>query len=556
MTKHIHIHFSPRKRTQDQAPGSVPPSDVTALVAALHEALAARQASTSDREVISRFLRITQDADFDESKVKRSEGGQFSAQQHATQAEHHNHAAALLPHKSERQQAHTDAAEAHTLAAQHITAQTGWATHNSNKAMQATHKALATSGPANIDTLKQQASDPKLPVEQRAQAVAQLDKMEKSANAVAASPHAMPEAFAHGAGNKPPAGMEGPGAGNAHPYAVNGDPKVKAPAAASSPLLKQILDIATSSASPEHKKVAIEALQAASKPTPTAPVAPVKTAAALHGTGLSPEASERIANKLHTQPNTDLGVKPTSAKASGAKAATHELLSSGHSFSVDELMAATGATSKSTLMTALSDLKSPKYAGKLGALNIVKRPDGMFHVQKDSGVADPKAAAETPQANTQHDINVKHNEMIGKVVAKHTGIAKATATSTKSPATGSTGGTQINPSIVSPAGPGPTPAAGAPTHTLTKVKNGLSDQEIQAAKVTPQPWKGLAKALAPAMATTQVHPALAAVTKPGMPVPGSAASPKGEINQVTGLPVDRSGKPKQTLSAALKKWVK
>lgn len=463
MTKHIHIHFSPRKHTQDQAPGSVPMSDVTALVAALHEALAARQASTSDREVISRFLRITQDADFDESKVKRSEGGQFSAQQHTTQAEHHNHAAAMLPHKSEQQQAHTDAAEAHTLAAQHITAQTGWATHNSNKAMQATQKALATSGPANLGTLKQQASDPKLPVEQRAQAVAQLDKMEKSANAVAASPHAVPEAFAHGAGNKPPAGMEGPGAGNAHPYAVNGDPKVKAPPAASSPLLKQMQDISTSSASPEHKKAAIEALQAASKPAPAAPVAPVKTAAALHGTGLSPEASERIANKLHTQPNTNLGVKPTSSKASGAKAATHELLSSGHPFSVDELMAATGASSKSTLMTALSDLKSAKYAGKLGALNIVKRPDGTYHVQKDSGAADPKAAeAAMPTSSSQPK--------------------DATAP----------GGTQIKPmpqqglgykpSITSPMGPGNPLAAAGPNPEADQGSSNMSSFFKQAYK--------------------------------------------------------------------------
>lgn len=80
------------------------------------------------------------------------------------------------------------------------------------------------------------------------------------------------------------------------------------------------------------------------------------------------------------------GPKPTSTStaAKGSKAAVHELLSSGHRFSVDELMKATGCSNRATLMTALADLKNPKYAGKLGALKIEKHTDGGYHVVKDS----------------------------------------------------------------------------------------------------------------------------------------------------------------------------
>ena len=87
--------------------------------------------------------------------------------------------------------------------------------------------------------------------------------------------------------------------------------------------------------------------------------------------------------------------KPTSATAKGAKAGTHELLSSGHPFSMDELVKATGS-SKASVMTALSDLKNPKYAGSKGALNIVKRADGSYHVQKSDA---PAPAAKTQSKN-------------------------------------------------------------------------------------------------------------------------------------------------------------
>lgn len=97
--------------------------------------------------------------------------------------------------------------------------------------------------------------------------------------------------------------------------------------------------------------------------------------------------------------------KPTSTKATSSKAGVHELLSTGHHFSLEELMAATGVNNKATIMTALSDLKNPKYAGKLGALQIAKHKDGSYHVVKGDGVTPaveppkidpPKAEHATP----------------------------------------------------------------------------------------------------------------------------------------------------------------
>lgn len=77
--------------------------------------------------------------------------------------------------------------------------------------------------------------------------------------------------------------------------------------------------------------------------------------------------------------------KPTKATAKGSKAGVHELLSTGHHFTLEELMAATGVDNKSTILTALSDLKNPKYAGKLGALQINKHASGHYHVTKADG---------------------------------------------------------------------------------------------------------------------------------------------------------------------------
>lgn len=296
MAKHIHIHFAPRKRIGDQAPGSVPPSNLTPLVEALHAAIAARQgaAPTKDAEqarasngqfaavpsssakhaplhkqtherilagqparnqaeadryrqhrahnakhlteahvkahpayseasvaesrklgfstlgVIQRLdddhrRRATKDADFDESKHKRDADGRFSAQQHEAAAAEHKaeaekHDAAYKatndPQHALARNAHQEAGVHHGVAARHVQAQTGWSAHNAQQAHNATALAkqmsAKTAGSGSLEQLKATASDPNASIEQRAAAVAQLSKMEKLANAVAGSPHAIP----------------------------------------------------------------------------------------------------------------------------------------------------------------------------------------------------------------------------------------------------------------------------------------------------------------------------------------------------------------------------
>lgn len=72
--------------------------------------------------------------------------------------------------------------------------------------------------------------------------------------------------------------------------------------------------------------------------------------------------------------------KPTEAKTkSSVKAALHELLTSGHPFSLDELMAATGSKSKSNLTTAITHLKGAN-PHELGVLNILKNDKGEYHL--------------------------------------------------------------------------------------------------------------------------------------------------------------------------------
>lgn len=107
---------------------------------------------------------------------------------------------------------------------------------------------------------------------------------------------------------------------------------------------------------------------------------------------------EEMGHPFHGNQYTDvpLGPKPESAKASGAKAAVHELLSSGHSFTFEELMKATGAKNALTLSTAISDLKNPKYAGKLGALQIVKQKSGHYSIEKAPAGMTPTPAPSNP----------------------------------------------------------------------------------------------------------------------------------------------------------------
>lgn len=80
-----------------------------------------------------------------------------------------------------------------------------------------------------------------------------------------------------------------------------------------------------------------------------------------------------------------LGPKPTEAKAKVAKHAVHELLSSGHPWTVEELAKITGHQNMSTLKSWLSMFKSEKTAGSKGALNVQKNPDGTYQVVKANG---------------------------------------------------------------------------------------------------------------------------------------------------------------------------
>lgn len=96
-----------------------------------------------------------------------------------------------------------------------------------------------------------------------------------------------------------------------------------------------------------------------------------------------------------------LGPKPTEAKTkSSVKAALHELLTSGHPFSLDELMAATGSKSKSNLTTAITHLKGANPHA-LGVLNILKNAQGEYHLDKNQppGLEPyvPKAKPKAPE---------------------------------------------------------------------------------------------------------------------------------------------------------------
>ena len=82
----------------------------------------------------------------------------------------------------------------------------------------------------------------------------------------------------------------------------------------------------------------------------------------------------------------ELGPKPTTVKGKSAKARIHELLSSGHSFTKQELMAACGIESEKLFSDYIAMLKNPKYAGSGGALQIVRGADGSYSVAKRDGI--------------------------------------------------------------------------------------------------------------------------------------------------------------------------
>ena len=76
--------------------------------------------------------------------------------------------------------------------------------------------------------------------------------------------------------------------------------------------------------------------------------------------------------------------KAKSAKPIGAKATLrHKFERRGYvtSKQLDEI-AATLSVTRSTVLTAMTDLKNPKYAGQQGPLHIQKDDDGTYHLVK------------------------------------------------------------------------------------------------------------------------------------------------------------------------------
>ncbi len=222
------------------------------------------------------------DADFNESNVKRDEGGKFSAQQHQAAASQHSATAAKHPDKQVAK-AHADAAKAHTLAAKHIAAQTGWQWHNAQKAHNATKAAeqaeASAGGAANAEQLKAVASDPSKPLAARAEAVKQLEVMQAQADAVAGSPLAVPQpkpaAAAPGQLNISPA-MKAKLAGALKPAAnpLYDKPQGSAGVPAPAPKAKEPRAPRAISGAKLDAYIASFAKAKAAGTTPTAPAAP------------------------------------------------------------------------------------------------------------------------------------------------------------------------------------------------------------------------------------------------------------------------------------------
>ena len=86
--------------------------------------------------------------------------------------------------------------------------------------------------------------------------------------------------------------------------------------------------------------------------------------------------------------------KPTSVSSKGVKNQVHELFSSGHGFSVEELQGITGAKLKQQVFNAINELKKGK------GLKIEKGPNGLYQIVKEDGSplgAVQKAAEPAPE---------------------------------------------------------------------------------------------------------------------------------------------------------------
>lgn len=101
--------------------------------------------------------------------------------------------------------------------------------------------------------------------------------------------------------------------------------------------------------------------------------------------------------------------KPTSAHEGGVKNNVHALLSSGHSFTFEELQHAAGDVPKQQVLKVLAELKNPKWAGPKGTLAIEKQGSHYYVKMSEPGKPDvapqfkdatpkPTAATEKPTA--------------------------------------------------------------------------------------------------------------------------------------------------------------
>ena len=103
------------------------------------------------------------------------------------------------------------------------------------------------------------------------------------------------------------------------------------------------------------------------------------------------EAKEKVAQKVWKMAKALAIEKPVATKNTasvekgvkkvGIKQQIRTKLGEGGKFSLEELLVEFGKDKKSTVVTALSDLRSEKYAGEGGALNIVKDEEKRYYLE-------------------------------------------------------------------------------------------------------------------------------------------------------------------------------
>lgn len=81
------------------------------------------------------------------------------------------------------------------------------------------------------------------------------------------------------------------------------------------------------------------------------------------------------------------------------KSRMRNLLASGKPFTKQQLMEQAGITNEKTFTSWISMMKNPKFAGKAGALNIVRNPDGTYQVVKNGAGGENGSPPPTPPAD-------------------------------------------------------------------------------------------------------------------------------------------------------------